>query len=204
MNSARGQMGKADATRGAIQDDDTMLLFSRKPQMVSASTEADGRITAGPVRDDWEKLYQYWRSKHVDGRPPAQSDLDPVIEIPRLLPVLSLLAVFPDGFEYRLAGTTIVDYFGCELRGRRVGSLGSPTQVSQHWIALLREVSGDQKPRLVTSRFAPRLKTTMVTIVLPLVTPAGTTERILTGIFFDKYTQAGLHPESLHVQTISH
>ncbi len=179
-----------------------MRIFRRRPPEVSASSVAGGPIRPDRGREDWEKLYAYWLVKHVDGRPPAQADLDPVLEIPRLLPVLSLLNILPDGYQYRLAGTTVVEYFGCEMRGRRVGSLGNPTPLTQQWIGVLDQVTVDQKARLVISKFPRRIQTSHVTLVLPLVGADGRTERILAGTFFEKYAQTGVAPERLEAHEI--
>jgi hypothetical protein len=60
----------------------------------------------------------YW-SRIRQGRPaPDQSDIDPKA-LKRLLPFVFLLDARPDGsFIYRLAGTTLCDRYGGELRGR--------------------------------------------------------------------------------------
>ena len=181
-----------------------MSFFRRRSRAVPASIETAEPVKAASGRDEWRKLYKYWRSKHVDGRPPAQSDLDPVLEIPRLLPVLTLLTVLPDGYEYRLAGTAVVDYVGCEMRGRKVGSLDRLLPTRQQWINVLDHVRADQKPRLVTSHFLSRLRTDMVTLVLPLVDQTGRTERLLTGTFFDKYAEADIQPDKIDIQEIVH
>ncbi len=60
----------------------------------------------------------YW-SRLRQGRPtPDQADIDPKA-LKRLLPFVFLLDARPDGsFVYRLAGTTLCERYGTELRGR--------------------------------------------------------------------------------------
>ena len=36
----------------------------------------------------WRELYSYWRGRHIEGRPPRRADIDPPIDIPKLLPNL--------------------------------------------------------------------------------------------------------------------
>jgi hypothetical protein len=60
----------------------------------------------------------YW-SRLRQGRPtPDQADIDPKA-LKRLLPFVFLLESRPDGsFVYRLAGTTLCERYGTELRGK--------------------------------------------------------------------------------------
>ena len=62
----------------------------------------------------------YWESKRAGRRMPARRDLDPVFEIPSLLPWVMLVDVLqqPLDFRYRLIGTGIAarahhDHTGC-------------------------------------------------------------------------------------------
>jgi hypothetical protein len=34
----------------------------------------------------WRELYDYWLSRHMDGRPPSRDTLDPPIDLPHLAP----------------------------------------------------------------------------------------------------------------------
>lgn len=63
--------------------------------------------------------FQYWNSKR-QGRPmPARSDLDPLIEIPRLVPSLMLFDVrhSPLDFRWRLVGSKIRRHFWKDYTG---------------------------------------------------------------------------------------
>jgi hypothetical protein len=60
----------------------------------------------------------YWSRLRQGRRAPDQADIDPKA-LKRLLPFVFLLDARPDGsFVYRLAGTTLCDRYGTELRGR--------------------------------------------------------------------------------------
>ncbi|NIA69832.1 PAS domain-containing protein [Pelagibius litoralis] len=62
------------------------------------------------------ELYQYWLARCDGRRAPARADIDP-IDIPKLLPYVTLTEVLGDGarFRYRLAGTKVEERFGCSL-----------------------------------------------------------------------------------------
>jgi len=41
----------------------------------------------------WHELHRYWLDKHVEGKPPARRDLDPLVEIPSLVAWIMLVEV---------------------------------------------------------------------------------------------------------------
>lgn len=67
-------------------------------------------------------LLVYWRQKRSGRRFPSRKDLDP-IDIPRLLPFLTLVDVVPDPhcFVYRLVGTAAAGILRRDLTGAPVG-----------------------------------------------------------------------------------
>lgn len=72
----------------------------------------DGRLT---------RLLAYWSAKRGDRPAPGRGDLDP-LDIPDLLPIISLIDVLRDPlrFRYRLVGTAVVEAFGRDGTGRFV------------------------------------------------------------------------------------
>lgn len=75
-------------------------------------------------------LHAYWTAIRGQRRFPARADFDP-IDIPDLLPYLSLVDVRPNGprFVYRLAGTMVVDLLRREVTGLPVGTGVKPTEL---------------------------------------------------------------------------
>ena len=71
--------------------------------------------------DDIEQIYRYWRSKCEGDRLPKRSAIDPV-DIPRLLPHITIVEVVPDErrYVYRLVGTKEVEICGRDPTGRSV------------------------------------------------------------------------------------
>jgi hypothetical protein len=64
-------------------------------------------------------LYRYWLSKRNGRIMPARRDIDPV-EIPTLLPFLSIVKKADGEFRYRLMGTGVVQALGRDLTGKPV------------------------------------------------------------------------------------
>jgi len=135
-------------------------------------------------KDSWEELYRYWRSKHVDGRPPARGDIDPPTEIPQFAANLMMIDILPDGFQYRLVGSALRERLGSELTGRAVGSSSLSETSRREWKALLELVSQDQKPRMLVAHAPASMSLSNLMLVLPLVDRAGKTERLMAGAFF--------------------
>jgi hypothetical protein len=65
-------------------------------------------------------LYRYWLAKRVGRANPARSDIDPV-DIPALLPYLTIVDKVDGQFRYRLVGTAVVQQFGYDLTGTFIG-----------------------------------------------------------------------------------
>lgn len=75
-------------------------------------------------------LYAYWTAIRGNRSFPARADFDP-IDIPDLLPFLSLVDVRPDThrFHYRLAGTMVVELLRREVTGHPVGTGVKPAEL---------------------------------------------------------------------------
>jgi hypothetical protein len=152
----------------------------------------------------WKALYRYWLSKHVNGQPPSRGDLDPVIEIPRLIANLMILDVGPGGYKYRVVGSEIVNRVGMDVTGRSIGSSFSNGAAIGLWRDALDGVVVDRKPRLIFSRIfdAPTAKN--VVIILPLVSVGGKVEKILAGSFYNEYFMPGSRIEGIIVQEVDY
>lgn len=92
--------------------------------------ETDPQLLNSPIVS---ALHRYWLSKHVDGRLPSRSDIDPA-DIKPLLPNVLLGNIQWDPFRvfYRLVGTRIVEFRG-ELTGHYLDSvswLGQETRTA--------------------------------------------------------------------------
>jgi hypothetical protein len=142
--------------------------------------------------NSWEDFYNYWRSKYVNGRPPAREDIDPPTEIPQLAANLMIIDILPGGYQYRLVGSTLRERLGAELTGKPVGSSRQSETIRREWTHLLDLVCGDQKPRMLVAPRPAGLSLTNLMLVLPLINHAGKVEQLLAGAFFsDQYFKPG-------------
>jgi hypothetical protein len=131
-----------------------------------------------------EKLYKYWLSKCVDGRPPSRQDIDPPIEIPELCANLLLFDVMPDGYRFRLVGSENTLRWGVELTGRRIIP-GSTRVVRDFLIPLYDQVAADWKPRTIVARMARGSSAKYLLLIMPLVDRTGKTECLFGGSFYE-------------------
>jgi len=77
----------------------------------------------------------YWEGKRAGRRMPARRDLDPVLEVPHLLPWIILADVLRDplDFRYRLIGSGVVDRSRRNYTGKRFSELPDLRPGSHLW-----------------------------------------------------------------------
>jgi hypothetical protein len=151
--------------------------------------------------EPWRQLYRYWLDKHVDGQPPSRADLDPVLEIPKLLRNLVLIDITPEGLVYRLVGSGIEAGVGEGMAGRKIGSSGKFQNVAKDWAEAIDFVRVNGKPRLLVARFDDRVQQASgVLLFLPLTGPARETAMIMGGYFNEGIFPVGTQIEALSVK----
>jgi hypothetical protein len=148
--------------------------------------------------EPWRQLHRYWLDKHIDGRSPGRGDLDPLLEIPRLLPNLVLIDITPNGLIYRLVGSDIEAGVGTGMTGRKIGSSGKFQSVVKDWSDAIEFVRVNVKPRLLVARFNDRVQASGVLLFLPLISPTGETAMIMGG-YFNK----GVFPVATEIESLS-
>jgi hypothetical protein len=121
----------------------------------------------------------YWKLI-CRGRPaPDHADIDPKA-LKRVLPFVFLLEARDSGFLYRLAGTTLCERYGGELRGRdflRYWDGDSRARLPK----LLRESLAESTPICLSSVVTTddRRIVEMETVLMPLTTNGGVPDRFL-------------------------
>jgi len=149
----------------------------------------------------WKQLHQYWLSKHVDGRAPSRSDIDPITEIPQLVRNLILLDA-KNSFTYRLVGSEVVERHGMDMTGRPSGTSGGNPKAVAEWQAALAHVSQALKPRLLVSRIDNSDIAQNVMILLPLADREGRIEMVLVGSFYNEHFKRGDHIDDMEAREV--
>jgi len=161
----------------------------------------------GPSTDNqdepWRLLHLYWQSKHVDGRPPARADIDPITEIPRIVANMMLIDATDGGYVYRFVGTEVVSQTGQDMTGQNVGLSRKYAFVQTEWLAALDFVRLNRQPRLLTYRFQGQVGSRQLVLLLPLHAEQGGVFKILGGSFFNGYYPPGLQADGVSVRDIS-
>lgn len=170
---------------------------------MNADPPADPGMPADGHDERWRQLLHYWQSKHVDSRPPARGDIDPVTEIPRLVANLMLMDATDEGFVYRFVGTEVVEHTGQDMTGQIVGQSRKYAFVQPQWIEQLEFVKANRQPRLLTYRFPGQTSARQLVLLLPLHAVEGGVVKILGGSFFDGYYPPGLQADGISVLDIS-
>ena len=136
----------------------------------------------------WLELYRYWLDKHVDGKPPARRDLDPLVEIPSLVAWMMLIDVADGDFKYRLVGSQVASYLSFNATGTVVGGTAwAPEKVRSEWRRMIVTVRDTQRPQMAITMPAPGNQRRGFCLALPLVGGAGTTEQVMICIFSERH-----------------
>lgn len=99
---------------------------------MAEATDVEAALGSGRLKASWD----YWQSKRAGRSMPARADLDPPLEIPRLLPWIILTDVLlrdPLDFRYRLIGTAIRDRIAGNYTGMRLMELPHQRPGSRIW-----------------------------------------------------------------------
>jgi hypothetical protein len=135
-------------------------------------------------RAPWRGLYQYWLDHHVEGVPPGRRDIDPPVEIPRLVKDMILVALDPQGMRYRLIGSSVAAFMKVDITGKLVAESAWASQtIRSDWRRLLEVVAESQRPQLVITKLPAAVQAFNYSLVLPLIGQDGRTEMLLIGVF---------------------
>jgi hypothetical protein len=144
----------------------------------------------------WEELYRYWLGRHVDGKPPTRSGIDPMIDLRHLASNLILIDAYPDRSEYRLVGSQVVNHFGVDHTGKRVGTSDVDATQLRAWQATVDFVTRQRKPKLLVSHYPGAEKSKTIALVLPLTPEADGVVKLFGATFFDwPFPDADAYPE---------
>lgn len=131
-------------------------------------------------------LHRFWEAKRGTRALPTRGDID-VIELAPWLGSLMLLQVEDGGrdFLYRVYGTTIAEYFGRDLTGRRTSSLSA--EIQRVVRAEYAEAIGNVRPYFVARRRSVNsAHARMAKLILPLGTDRTRVDHLLVGVYIDR------------------
>jgi hypothetical protein len=132
----------------------------------------------------WRDLYVYWRDRHVDGRPPSRADIDPPLEIPRLLPNLIMYDRLGGDFRVRLAGSEVVRRGGRDAT-RRMLTQDMPTYEGiVTLIGFLNRIFDTATPVVYSVARSDAGAFGAIGILMPLCRADGTVEMVIGGVFY--------------------
>lgn len=90
-------------------------------------------------------LFRYWAERRGGRSMPARSDLSPV-DVPTLLPHLTLIDVVEGRFRYRLVGSKVVQDLGREMTGTWVGTHVTPPEYAAALCGIYEQVCAGRRP----------------------------------------------------------
>lgn len=150
------------------------------------------------VLPEQRELYDYWRSKCVEGKIPTREDINPV-DIAQFLPTLSLVQPIGEGddrrYQYRLAGTKFWDVYHREITGDFIDNLPEGSR-RDYWARVLGRVIERGRPSAGVQRMAVSGRTHMAQfwVRLPLASDGVNVDMILGFDKFVKLSETSLAP----------
>jgi hypothetical protein len=141
----------------------------------------------------WRDLYIYWCDRHVDGHPPARADIDPPVQIPKLLPNIMLVDFVGGRFRMRLAGSELIRRRGHDNTGQAIDPDTMPDRGMPTFVVFLERVVETRAPVIYSISRSDVTAFGAIGLLLPLVDGAGEVEMILGGVFYEANRVSGLH-----------
>ena len=142
----------------------------------------------------WRDLYFYWRDRHVDGRPPSRADIDPPLDIPRLLPNLILYDRVDNDFRVKLAGSEVVRRGGRDATGRKLTQDMASYDGMITLIEFLGRIFETATPVIYSVARSDAGAFGAIGILMPLCAADGAVEMVMGGVFY-RLTRTGAPAE---------
>jgi hypothetical protein len=133
----------------------------------------------------WTDLYSYWQSRQSDGRPPRRADLDPPLQIPRLLPNLMLIDAVDGHFRMRLVGSEITRRAGRNTTGLRLDPQVIPERGVPAFVLFLQKAVETRCPVIYLVEKDSQSAFGATGLLLPLSGQNNDITMILGGLFFE-------------------
>lgn len=138
----------------------------------------------------WRELYSYWRDRHVDGVAPTRADIDPPIDIPKLLPNIIIFDRVDGHFRIRLAGSEVVRRAGRDATRLVLDEEMKDYHGIDTLLGFLGRVIATGEPIIYSVARGNDTAFGAIGILLPLTGADGRPEMVLGGVFF-RSTRSG-------------
>ncbi len=139
------------------------------------------------------EFHDYWSSKVNDGRLPRRSDIDPLIDIPKLAPDMFMVDVLPDlsDFRVRLMGTRLTAHLGYDTTGEMMVALTKDSYCNVI-VDMLRQTVLHRRPLYTLSNYLqPDRSFAMVErLMTPLLDEEGFIKYVATLQLFHHFSEA--------------
>ncbi len=172
-------------TKGGLRSMTTGTPVVRHEAQIAGSAALLQVPGVAQGNEPWQLLYRYWLSKRIGERPPSRQDIDPPIDIPRLVKNLMLMDVTPEGYRYRVLGSEVEERHGLYMTGQLFGSSGIDPKALADLRRAIDEVVVSQNPRILNAEIDPAMSARNTMLILPLVSADGQTSHIVIGSFYD-------------------
>ena len=133
----------------------------------------------------WRELYGYWHGLQREGRPPSRADLDPPLQIPRLLPNLMLIDAVDGHFRMRLVGSEVVRRAGRDPTGLRLDPLVITERGIPAFVGFLEKTVETRRPVIYSVERGDQTAFGAIGLLLPLSGPNHEIPMILGGLFYE-------------------
>jgi len=132
-----------------------------------------------------KRLHAYWDAKRGDRPMPSRADIDPV-DIPWILGNLSLIEVRgDDDFFWRLDGSNLTAFFGCEMTGRSISQYPFPAYIEKMRATLRAAVLANGPSRIVRRYSSQTQKWNYESLFLPLSADGSRIDMLMQALAID-------------------
>jgi len=132
----------------------------------------------------WRELYSYWRGRHIDGVAPGRADIDPPMDIPKLLPNIIIFDRVDGHFRVRLAGSEVVRRAGRDATGLMLDKEMKSYHGIVTLLGYLGRVVETGEPVIYSVARGNDTAFGAIGLLLPLAGAGGKPEMVLGGVFF--------------------
>lgn len=132
------------------------------------------------------RLYGYWEARRGDRPMPSRADIDP-LDFTWILGNVSLIDVGADGdFRWRLDGTNLTVFFGCDMTGRSILDYPFQGHIASLHGSLLEAVQARAPLRTMRRFSSDAHRWDYESLFLPLSADGGRVDMLLQGIEIER------------------